>query len=360
RFSQRLMDVAYPNYLAPVPSMTVVQFAPSMNEGTLAKGFRLPRGTLLRAGLTPGEQTRCEFSTAHEVVLWPMRVESAELTGPPADLPMSRLGLSGRGSPVRAALRMRIALCGGALLHELDLDRLVFYLNGQDVQMSRLLELTVGHALAVLCHDTSRPVNQIERLPRTAVRHEGFDTDQALLPADTRLFQGYRLLQEYFAFPDRYRFFSIGGLAPALRRLGASQACKAFELTILLDSSVPELENLITAEHLALHCTPVINLVPRRADRIVVSAREHEHHVVVERASPRDHEVFSVSKVIGHISSDEQREFGPFYSSVEKDGGDYGAYFSVRREARVLSDTGRREGTRTAYTGSEVFLSLVD
>src|SRR5690606_12962178 len=201
-----------------------------------------------------------EFSTAHEVTLWPMRVESAELTGPPADLSLSRLGLAGRDSPVRAALRLRIALCGGALLHELDLDQLMFYLNGQDVQMSRLLELVVGHTITVLCHDTARPVSCMERLSKAVLRHEGFDTEQALLPADTRLFQGYRLLQEYFAFPDRYRFFSINGLAPALRRLRASQACKAFEPTILLASSGPELENLITAEHLALHCTPGINL----------------------------------------------------------------------------------------------------
>ncbi|MCC2596546.1 type VI secretion system baseplate subunit TssF [Pusillimonas sp. MFBS29] len=360
RFSQRLMDIVYPNYLAPVPSITVVQFSPSMNEGTLAKGFSMPRGTILRAGLAPGEQTRCEFSTAHEVTLWPMRVESAQLTGPPADLPLSRLGLAGRGSPVRAALRLRIALCGGALLHELDLDRLMFYLNGQDVQMSRLLELVVGHTVAVLCHDTSRPVSCMERLPRTAIRHEGFDTDQALLPADPRLFQGYRLLQEYFAFPDRYRFFSINGLKPALKRMGASLACKTFDLTILLDSSVPELENLITANHLALHCTPAINLVPKRADRLAVTARADEHHVVVERSCPLDYEVYSVNRVIGHVSSDQQHEFRPFYSSVEKDAGDYGAYFSVRREARLLSDAGRREGTRTAYTGSEVFLSLVD
>src|SRR5690606_15043632 len=88
--------------------------------------------------------------------------------------------------------------------------------------------------------------------------------------------------------------------------------------------------------------------------------REHEHHVVVERSSPLDYEVFSVNKVVGHISSDQQRVFRPFYGSVEKDEGDYGAYFSVRREARVLSEMGQRECTRTAYTGSEVFLSLVD
>src|SRR3546814_10494554 len=99
----------------------------------------------------------------------------------------------------------------------------MFYLNGQDVQMSRLLELAVGHTVAVLCHDTSRPVSSIERLSKSVVRHEGFDTEQALLPADARLFQGYRLLQEYFAFPDRYRFFSINGLGPALERIGRSE-----------------------------------------------------------------------------------------------------------------------------------------
>jgi type VI secretion system protein ImpG len=360
RFSQRLMDVAYPNYLAPVPSMTVVQFSPSMNEGTLATGFHLPRGTVLRAGLTPGEQTRCEFSTAHDVTLWPLRVESAELTGSPADLPLSRIGLAGRDSPVRAALRIRIALCGGALLHELDLNQLMFYLNGQDVQMSRLLELVAGHTVAVLCHDTARPVTCIERLPKTVIRHEGFEPNQALLPADPRLFQGYRLLQEYFAFPDRYRFFSINDLKPALKRISASQSCKAFELTILLDRSAAELENLITAEHLALFCSPAINLVQKRADPIAVTARDHEYHVLVERSSPLDYEVFSVTKVVGRDSSGKQQEFRPFYGSLEKDGGDYGAYFSARREARVLSDTGQREGTRTAYTGSEVFLSLVD
>src|SRR5690606_38298105 len=223
RFSQRQMDVAYPNYLAPVPSMTVVQFAPSMNEGTLAKGFCLPRGTVLRAGLTPGEHTRCEFSTAHEVTSWPMRVESVALTAPPGDLPLSRLGLAGGSSPVRAALRIKIALCGGALLHELDVNQLMFYLNGQDVQMSRLLELVAGHTAAVLCHDTGRPVSCMERLPESALRYEGFDPEQSLLPADARLFQGYRLLQEYFAFPDRYRFFSINGLQPAFKRIGASQ-----------------------------------------------------------------------------------------------------------------------------------------
>ena len=42
------------------------------------------------------------------------------------------------------------------------------------------------------------------------------------------------------------------------------------------------------------------------------------------------------------------------------DQGDYGAYFSLRREQRTLSEQAQRYGTRTGYIGSEVFLSLVD
>ncbi len=360
RFSQRLMEVIQPNYLAPMPSMAVVQFQPGMNEGALAKGFRLPRGTLLRGGLAPGEQTRSEFTTGHDLMLWPLRVVSAALTEPPVDLPLARMGLGGRATPVRSALRLRIEVCGGALLSELDLDQLVFFLNGQDVQMTRLLELVAGNCHAVLCHGTQRPTGYLGRLDAGAIRHEGFEAGQALLPADARVFQGYRLLQEYFAFPERFLFFSISGLKPHLQGIAREAETKAFDLTLLLTQSAPELEGVINAEHLALHCAPVINLAPRRADRIVVTPRQYDYHVVVERTRPLDYEVFSVISVTGHASSGQAKEFRPFYRSVSDDDGDYGAYYSLRREPRVLSDAARLSGTRTAYTGGETFLSLVD
>ncbi|NRF50526.1 type VI secretion system baseplate subunit TssF, partial [Pseudomonas stutzeri] len=200
------------NYLAPTPAMAVVQFSPSMNEGTLARGFDLPRGTLLRGRVPRGEQTSCEFMTGHAVRLWPLRVAEAEFTGPPPDLPLTRLGLGGRNGRVLSALRMRIEVCGGVRLEDMDLDQLVFHLAGQDLQMQRLLEIIMGHTVAVLGHDSARPVTWINKLAPTSVRHEGFDDEQALLPADSRVFQGYRLLQEYFAFPRRYLFFSLNDL----------------------------------------------------------------------------------------------------------------------------------------------------
>src|SRR3546814_16618807 len=83
--------------------------------------------------------------------------------------------------------------------------------------MQRLLEIIMGHTVAVLGHDSARPVTWINKLPPASVRHEGFDDGQALLPADPRVFQGYRLLQEYFAFPRRYLFFSLNDLKRGLR-----------------------------------------------------------------------------------------------------------------------------------------------
>ena len=360
RFSQRLLEIVHPNYLAPTPSMAIVQLQPGMNEGALAKGFPLPRGTLLRAGLAPHEQTHCEFSTGHEVMLWPLRIAHAELTDAPLDLPLSRFGFGGRASPVRSALRLRIEVCGGALLGELDLDRLEFFLNGQDVHTSRLLELLIGRCCGVLCHGTDRPARTIARLDADALQHEGFNASQALLPVDARVFQGYRLLQEYAAFAERFLFFSINGLKPQLRRLAQEGPVKVFELTLLLEDAAPELYEVITAEHLALHCVPVINLTPRRADRIVVTPRQHEHHVVIERTRPTDFEVFCITRLTGHAASGPSREFRPFYRSVSDDGGDYSAYYALRREPRIVTDIARQTGTRSAYTGSEVFVSLVD
>jgi len=69
RFSQRLLEVVYPNYLAPTPATAIVRFAPKLHETALGNGFAMPRGTVLRAGLAKGEQTACEFRTDDKAVI---------------------------------------------------------------------------------------------------------------------------------------------------------------------------------------------------------------------------------------------------------------------------------------------------
>ena len=127
-----------------------------------------------------------------------------------------------------------------------------------------------------------------ELLPATSIQPVGFTDEQALLPVTLRSFQGYRLLQEYFAFPQRFRFFELSGIARAMRRVDANQV----ELVILLGRGDPTLESVVDASNFALYCTPALNLFAKRVDRINVNDSAHEYHVVPDRTRPLDFEVY--------------------------------------------------------------------
>jgi type VI secretion system protein ImpG len=182
--------------------------------------------------------------------------------------------------------------------------------------------------------------------------------EQALLPVTWRSFQGYRLLQEYFAFPQRFRFVELTGLDRAVRRATSDD----LELVILLGRGEGTLESVVDASNIALFCTPAINLFPRRAGRVHVTPDSFEYHVVVDRTRPMDFEVYEVTGVVGHgIGAGSDQPFLPFYAAYHAaDAGQPGRYFTTRREPRLVSTAQKRRGGRSSYIGSEVFVALVD
>ena len=91
RFSQRLLELVYPHYLRPTPAIGVARLAPSLTEGGVTAAFQIPRHTLLRAPIAPGQVTACEFRTCHDVVLLPLDLAEAGIEGPAAPLPMASL-----------------------------------------------------------------------------------------------------------------------------------------------------------------------------------------------------------------------------------------------------------------------------
>lgn len=355
RFSQRLTEVVYPNFLAPTPSACIVQLAPSAGGGSQGDAYTLPRGSRMRSRLASGIRTACEFRTTQDVTLWPLELAEARLTGIPADLPLANMALT---KAPKAALRLRFAFTGAVGPQGLDLERLPLFLCGPDDLASKLYELILGHAIAAIQCGFKQPVKPWRVLGESALQAEGFDENQALLPYETQAFQGYRLIHEYFAFPQKYSFISIGDLQ---RGMASASAENGFELVILLDRSAAELEPLVDKQQFALHCTPAVNLMSRRPDRIALAPDRYEYHVVVDRACPLDYEVYSISAVEGFgTDSTVATHFRPFYTTLAGDRGDHGAYFSMRREPRIMSESARRHGTRTTYVGSEVYLSLVD
>lgn len=354
RFSQRLLDLVYPGYLAPTPAMGIARFEPSRAEGGSPDGFTLPRHSRLRARLPAHEQTACEYRTAHDVTLWPLRLSDARLTAAPPDLPIAGYRW---GAAVRGALRLGFETTNQVEVSALKLDSLPLFINGVADTASRLQELLHTQCVGILIHAGGLPIRGMVPYPPEALQAEGFSSEQAMLPHQSRAFDGHRLLHEYFAFPERYRFFSVNDMQRALRHISGSR----FEVVFLLKQANSALEPLVDAGNFALYCSPVVNLFHRTSDRIPVTSTRFEYHAVMERSRPLDFEIYSIDKVTGH-HSDSERElvFHPFYASADVNRSGAGAYFSVRREPRILSDRSRRQGPRTGYIGSECFLSLVD
>jgi type VI secretion system protein ImpG len=354
RFSQRLLEIVYPNYLAPTPAMLVAQFRPDLTDTNLAAGVTIPRGSSMRSLLGKGDLTACEFRIAQDVTLWPIEIAHAEYFTSAPDLPVATLPV---GARVRGGLRLRLKTASGMKFNQLALDCLRIFLAGEDEVAYRLHELIGSACLGAAVAPITRPGAWRQYLPPQQVKCAGYGDDEALLPVGLRNFQGYRLIQEYFALPQRFRFFDISGLAASIVKHNGSE----LELVILFQRGDPALEKVVDAANIALFCSPAINLFPKRTDRIHLEDGNHEYHVVADRTRPMDFEVYQIAGVTGYgVGQDSEQPFLPLYASFHEEEESHDAYFNVNREPRLMSVAQKAGGARSSYIGSEVYISLVD
>ncbi|TFG43010.1 MAG: type VI secretion system baseplate subunit TssF, partial [Syntrophobacterales bacterium] len=269
---------------------------------------------------------------------------------------VANLGVPGLDG-VKAGLRLRLRCTAGQPFSQLPLERLPLFLRGPEVAYP-LYEQLMANMLALVVQPARKPVNWHESLPASSVKPVGFDDEQAMLSCSARSFQGYRLLQEYFAMPERFLFVELTDLQRALRRCEDSE----LDLIFLFNRSVADLADIVGTGNFNLFCTPAVNLFPKRADRIHLSSTTAEYHIVPDRTRPMDFEVYDVTEVLGYgTGAEPEREFLPFYQLKDRHiHRKTRAYYMLTREQRRLSSAQRRKGPRTSYIGSEVFISLVD
>ncbi|MFZ4698857.1 MAG: type VI secretion system baseplate subunit TssF [Candidatus Methylumidiphilus sp.] len=355
RFTSHLLEFAYPHYLAPTPSMAVVQFKPDTSEASLQDGLPVLRHTSLRSQIGKGEQTACEYRTAQDITLWPLEIVVAEyLSSPNAITNLCAPSLPG----LKAGIRLRLRTTTGQPFNQIAVDNLPIFLRGSGSLPVQLYEQFLANAFAVAVLPTKKDDDWCEVITKSPIRMLGFEDSQAILPFGPRSFQGYRLLHEYFAFPERFLFVELTGLREAARRCETAE----LDLIIMLDRQQPKLINSLEPSQFALFCVPIINLFPRRVDRIHLTQMEPEYHVIPDRTRPLDFEVYELTEVVGYgANQNEERAFLPFYGSnsgyrhrAEN------AYYTIERRKRLLSAKQRRQGLRSSYVGSETYISLVD
>ncbi|SFO84633.1 type VI secretion system protein ImpG [Cohaesibacter marisflavi] len=353
-FTQNLLEIVYPHVLAPTPSMMIAHLKPDISQGGLEEGYTVKRGTILRGRIVDGEQTACQFSTAQNTTLWPLEISEAEFVMGRGELVAAGLG---KGNQAKSAVRIRLRHAGGLPINTLPLEKLTLFLSGSGAEPWRLYEAILSRAVAIAGRSTDRRADWTELLGKD-ISPRGFEAEESLLPTPGQSFEGYRLLQEYFAMPERFFFIDLGGIQKAVHRCGDNE----LDLYILLEDENPELKS-VSKESFDLHAVPAINLFSKRCDRTRIAGTEIDHHIQVDRTAPLDFEIFQLESVTGIASEGaDDVPFRPFYSAEDFTpfGETHTAYFNVRRRMRQRSEKQRLKGIRTSYLGSELYVSLCD
>jgi len=346
-FSAAMLNMLSPIFTAPMPSMAILEFKPDLLDSAVTTGSTIGRGTSLRSR-PGGIETACEFQLGHDVELRSLLVDEVEYAD--HDARLQEVFPNRRN--LRSLIRIRLRSGNDAILSDMALSTLEFYIAGQDDVPDQILGL-ISSAVQSLSYTPVGMDGKAITVPSHAIAVSGMSELENLLPQTPRTFSAYRLLKEYFALPARFRFFNVSMLGETIGRDDNS----AFDINIGFDRAISGLGSKLSETTFRLYCAPAVNLFRRRADRIPFRPGREDHHVIVDRTRPDDFEVFSVEAVEGIKSSEDDRlAFAPLYASFEHDRQTtVDTFFQT-----TSSDWRSRNSRKLVYGGTETFVSLAD
>ena len=313
-FVQELANLLFPHYLRPIPSCTLVSFAP---KGVQMEPINVPAGSKLDS--VPVDGTPCRFRTCADVLVQPVTLASARL-------------VNGSGKAPQIVLTFAL---DGIDVTQFTASSLRLFLGNGYADASRMLLLLVNHVKSV---GVSVVGGDVCDLGAKALRHSGFDCE--LLPYPSQAFQGYRCLQEFFVQPEKFLFVDVLGLDKWVARTQGSR----FELIFTLDH-LPDWMSDVRDDSFMLNVTPAVNLFEHSADPVNHDHRSSEYRLMPEAANRLHYQIYSVDSVVGYQQgAAKERPYLPF-GLLRHDGTAALSYHTTLRAATV----GR---------GSDVFLSV--
>jgi type VI secretion system protein ImpG len=330
RFTESFLEVLFPHYLRPFPSCAVVQ---ASAPGDAASGTLIPRGTELHS--RPVDGVPCRFRTCYDVRHLPVRLPQAWFT-PVLDAPPSVRVPAGCSASLSIDIEAPARNEGVAALH----GTLRVYLAGEPSVAAALRDALHGKVRAAYVE--AEP-GTWTRLPAVPLAPVGYADDEALVPFSPRSHPAYRLLTEYFTFPEKFNFVDIdlGAIAPHV-----PSACHRITLHLLLADMPPDANDArllatLSASNLRLGCTPVVNLFRRTAVPILVTHERADYPLIpdTDHADAYDiHTVDAVRMLGRRDGAPSVTEFRPFYALRHEDTpGQRGHYYVVRRDATLCS-----------------------
>jgi type VI secretion system protein ImpG len=325
-----LLEVLYPSLVQPIPPATILRFGVTAENPPPPAGITVARGASFTAQAESGPA--CRFRTTSALRLQPVEVLEVALR-PPAAYDFLDT------TEIAAVLAIRIGGLGVELSAVDGLADLTFHLAGDPLTTRTIYEaLSASLRSVILDGGAAGRVT----LPSEALSPRGMDDDEALLPDPPTAHPGYRLLQEYFAFPEKFLFFRLDGLR---RRPRASEV----EILLCLDEMPAGLA--VDESNFLLHCVPAINLFPKSAEPIRLDHLRSEHPVHPDIRREASTEIHSIIDVSLSARDDRPAErLSPYFSFDHLNGASRTAHWIARRQP-----TGRAN-----LPGTEMVLRFVD
>lgn len=337
-FTTNLLSVLYPQFVAPFPAASVASFRLSPHLGKATAGSTVPRATPLFSEAQTGKT--CYFQTTYPVELWPFEITEAKVM----NVDESPLIPSSIAS--QWVLKIRIRRYDGSL-KDLHPSFLRFYITG-DTFTTR----SVYDSLFAYLPDTPTPVfiktdtdEAPRQLPPGSLRPVGFKPEESLVPYPHQSLDAYRLLHEFFVFPNKFNFFDIQNFSTE----GSNDYLDIY-IPLANNSRINKLR--LHKETFVLGCTPIINLFSKISEPIDLNHQSISYPLRGDERNEETTEIHTILKVVAAgIDGKESEVFSPYFS--------YDADIAERDNGLFWHAT-RTPSETPDIPGTNVALSFVD
>jgi type VI secretion system protein ImpG len=345
--TEAFIQVLYPHYTRPIPAATILQLATDPEKPEIAGRYTIPRHQTVLAPETQG--VKCRFRTCFETELWPLTLTQAGL-----ELTQNSEYLRTLTS-AEAIITLDLTTQGNLNFAALKLDKLRFFLDGNAPLMHLLFELIFSKLVGIRVSNGTDDPAHVAMLPKSAIHPVGFDPSESLLDFDTRSFVGYRLLSEYFAFPDKFMFFELTGLdVSQLQHAGNKLRIQLLVSQYSESERHARLVQTLSAANFKLGCVPAVNLFQQPGEPIRITHQQSTYPVEVDGRKPSAYEVYAIDSVVRvekTTALENHQEVPPFYSIN---------HFSGERRQPFYWYATREQSVRKQDKGTDVEIALVD
>lgn len=344
-FTEALLGMLYPHYLRPIPSCSIARVDYSGAKGTeISSASVLPRGAALK---TLGRSAiGCRFRSVYDATIAPVAISAASFE-PYIQVPSTLPLPPDAGAAICITIESTAA---GRGLAAVDVPSLRVFIDGEASLRAALRDAMFMHT-ACACVEADGRWCLLDDVPVAPV---GFADDEALLPSAPSEHSAYRLISEYFAFPEKFDFFDID-LAALLA--ASPEGCARITLRLALaevraDAPAARILRALSADNLVLACTPIINLFEHPATPIRITHERTSYPLMADELPRSACEIYSIDSVQLLRKSPERNtvtDFFPYYSLR------HGEAASMRGHYWLA----QRDGQMTAE-GQDISLALVD